>query len=145
MAKVKCRPERVGKPGRKTVPVKPHKRSTPKPIKPKCKQAIDPSAVLISSPRCSFKIALFPQPLCLFVSVLIVFCFRKLSRASWVYLTVLANETIDVGPYIIPSPLKEGHLGDSQWHHSSRMRLYVLGEHLWPTKFSRRVLLDPKN
>lgn len=32
MAKTKCRPERVGKPGPKTVPVKPHRRSKPKPI-----------------------------------------------------------------------------------------------------------------
>lgn len=35
--KVKCRPTRVDKkPGRKTVEVKPHRRSAPKPL-PKCK------------------------------------------------------------------------------------------------------------
>lgn len=57
---------------------------------------------------------------------------------------LLAKETIDIGPYIIPSPFEEGSLGNSQWHHSSRMRLFVLSEHLWPTTFSRRVLFDPK-
>ena len=35
--KVTCRPVRTGKkPGRKTVPVKPHARSKPKPIGDKC-------------------------------------------------------------------------------------------------------------
>ena len=60
-------------------------------------------------------------------------------------LRLLSKEAIDIGPYIIPTPSEEGNLGNSQWHHSSRMRLYVLGEHLWPTKFSRRVLFDSKN
>lgn len=37
MAKTKCAPRRVGKkPGPKTVSVKPHKRSTPKPLRKKC-------------------------------------------------------------------------------------------------------------
>lgn len=36
MSKIKCRPVRTGKPGPKTVRVKPHVRSTPKPIKRGC-------------------------------------------------------------------------------------------------------------
>jgi len=36
MARIKCRPERVVKPGRKTVKVSQHTRSTPKPIKKDC-------------------------------------------------------------------------------------------------------------
>jgi hypothetical protein len=36
MAKVKCRPERDGKPGPKSVTVRPHKRTKPKPIKKPC-------------------------------------------------------------------------------------------------------------
>ncbi len=36
MSKIICRPERVGKPGPKTVVVPRHVRSTPKPIKKKC-------------------------------------------------------------------------------------------------------------
>lgn len=36
MAKIKCRPVRTGKPGPKTVRVKTHKRSSPKPIRKKC-------------------------------------------------------------------------------------------------------------
>ena len=36
--RITCRPARVGKkPGPKTVDVKPHKRSKPKPIRKKCK------------------------------------------------------------------------------------------------------------
>lgn len=38
MAKVKCVPKRTSpKPGPKTIPVKPHKRSKPKPVPGKCK------------------------------------------------------------------------------------------------------------
>ena len=36
MSTIKCRPEREGKPGPKTVKVSPHTRSTPKPIPKKC-------------------------------------------------------------------------------------------------------------
>ena len=37
MANIKCRPTRTGgKPGPKNVSVKPHKRSTPKPLGKKC-------------------------------------------------------------------------------------------------------------
>ncbi len=36
MAKTKCRPERTGKSGRKSVSVKRHKRTPPKPIRKKC-------------------------------------------------------------------------------------------------------------
>lgn len=36
MAKIKCRPVRRSKPGPKTVPIRRHRRSTPKPIKKKC-------------------------------------------------------------------------------------------------------------
>jgi hypothetical protein len=34
--KIKCRPERVGKLGPKTVTARTHKRSKPQPIKPQC-------------------------------------------------------------------------------------------------------------
>ncbi len=36
MAKTKCRPERTGKNGRKSVSVKRHKRTPPKRIRKKC-------------------------------------------------------------------------------------------------------------
>lgn len=36
MSRIKCRPVRVGKPGPKTVRVKPHRRSVPKKIGKRC-------------------------------------------------------------------------------------------------------------
>jgi hypothetical protein len=36
MARVKCRPERTGKTGPKSIRVKTHRRSRPKPIRKKC-------------------------------------------------------------------------------------------------------------
>jgi len=42
MAKFTCRPVRTGgKPGPKTVRVKPHVRSTPKPIRKPCHELVD--------------------------------------------------------------------------------------------------------
>lgn len=47
MTKTKCRPERIGKPGPKTVGVKTHRRSKPKPIRKKCGQRNKPGATFL--------------------------------------------------------------------------------------------------
>ena len=58
---------------------------------------------------------------------------------------LLGQEFFNLEPYTLPAPLPPGRLGPRKWHHSSRMRLYVLARHLWGTAIESRVRLNVLN
>lgn len=55
---------------------------------------------------------------------------------------LMGREFVDLEPYVLPAPLQPGRLGARKWHHSSRMRLYVLARHLWGAAIESRVRLN---
>lgn len=55
---------------------------------------------------------------------------------------LLGRENLDLEAYVLPVSMQRGRLGARKWHHSSRMRLYVLAQHLWGTVIESRVHLE---
>jgi len=52
--------------------------------------------------------------------------------------TLMASDHFDAGPHLLPSALEKAQIS-GPWHPTSRLRMYALGMHLWPTDFPRLV------
>jgi hypothetical protein len=52
--------------------------------------------------------------------------------------TLMASDQFNAAPHLLPSAPETAQIS-GPWHPTSRLRMYALGMHLWPSDFPRLV------